>query len=46
MKQVACIFGFTAFIHSGHRVEFNVADRIFIIPVEGRTRTCIVDRFG
>ncbi|MFG1245021.1 phosphate ABC transporter ATP-binding protein PstB [Xanthobacter sp. V1C-6B] len=46
MQQAARISDFTAFMHLGHMVEYDVASLIFTNPTEERTRSYITGRFG
>ncbi|MEP9348343.1 phosphate ABC transporter ATP-binding protein PstB [Xanthobacter sp. KR7-225] len=46
MQQAARISDFTAFMHLGQMVEYDVTDRIFTNPAEERTRAYVTGRFG
>ncbi|MFG1465839.1 phosphate ABC transporter ATP-binding protein PstB [Xanthobacter sp. DSM 24535] len=46
MQQAARISDFTAFMHLGHMVEYDVASRIFTNPTEERTRSYVTGRYG
>ena len=46
MQQAARISDYTAFLESGHLVEFDVTDHIFTRPKHKRTEEYVTGRFG
>ncbi|MFS8039363.1 phosphate ABC transporter ATP-binding protein PstB [Xanthobacter sp. AM11] len=46
MQQAARISDFTAFMHLGHMVEYDVTSRIFTNPAEERTQAYVTGRYG
>lgn len=46
LQQAARVSDFTAFLHGGELVEFDLADVVFTRPTETRTEDYITGRFG
>ncbi|MFG1360169.1 MULTISPECIES: phosphate ABC transporter ATP-binding protein PstB [Xanthobacter] len=46
MQQAARISDFTAFMHLGHMVEYDVTSRIFTAPAQERTLAYVTGRYG
>jgi phosphate transport system ATP-binding protein len=46
MQQAARISDFTAFMHLGHMVEYDITSRIFTNPTAERTQAYVTGRYG